>query len=124
MSKDAKTPERIAMEEEAVALGVEFSPNIGDAKLKDRIDAKKAELVSVADGQDSAVTGDETTAAREFTDVEPSPQAGNITEHQLDELMQEFEKLRADAKKPISYDAYMGARSFCNRVKALITKEA
>ncbi|WP_345985280.1 hypothetical protein WCX49_11800 [Sulfurimonas sp. HSL-1656] len=174
-----KTEQRKALEEEADTLGVEFSPNIGDAKLEERINAKKAELESTADGQDEptdtaaggdadaigsdksdnvATSGegvpgtgtngggsdesnggghtsvpevnvDEAVAdehgqgpSRKFTDVEPTHETANITEADLDKIMEEFEQRRGAEKNPISYDAYMGARSAINRVKQLIAE--
>lgn len=39
-----KTPERIALEEEAIRLEISFTDKIGDEKLQERINTKKEQL--------------------------------------------------------------------------------
>jgi len=41
LAEEVKSPERIALEEEAIELGVSFRANIGDAKLLEKINEAK-----------------------------------------------------------------------------------
>ncbi|GAF77006.1 unnamed protein product [marine sediment metagenome] len=41
LAEEVKSPERIALEEEAIELGVSFRANIGDAKLQEKINEAK-----------------------------------------------------------------------------------
>lgn len=89
-------------------LGITYPNNIKEATLQRKVDAALAESQP---------------APREFSDVEPAKAAANVTEADLEKIMDEFDKLRNKPENPLSYEAYMGARSAMNKVFALISKD-
>lgn len=57
----SKTEARLALEARAKELGVEFAPNIGDEKLKARVDEAEAKATPPAQGGSDAPSGEAST---------------------------------------------------------------